>query len=418
MDKTEKKHKVKKPFFRRTGIRILLGLIVVLIALRIALPYIALKYANKALANMHGYYGHVNDIDIALYRGAYKINNIYLHKVDTLTQEETEFFEAGQIDLSVEWQALLDGKIVGELEFRDPRLRFTKDKAEPDDVKKDTTDFRKLLDGFMPLRVNRFEIISGVIQYIDAGSTPKVDIQLDNAHILAENLTSEKDTSLLPATVAADANIYQGHLDLHMRLDPLAKEPTFDMNTELKDTHLPDLNEFFKAYAKLDVNKGTFGLYAEVAAKQGNFIGYVKPVIKDLDVLGPEDRNDNILRKMWEAIAGGVGQLLTNPKHDQVATKIPLKGSFKNSKANLWYAVVEVLRNAFIEALHPSIDQEINIGSVGSDQEKSKGLFGKRDEKKDDKKDDKKEEPKTEKKEKKGLLNKLFKKDKKKEEDK
>ncbi|MCW3072515.1 MAG: hypothetical protein JWO44_2405 [Bacteroidetes bacterium] len=414
MNKNEKKNTGKKPFFKRTSIRILLGLIIVLIGVRIALPYIVLKYANKALSTMHGYYGHVNDIDIALYRGAYKIKNIYLHKVDSVSQQETEFFEARLIDLSVEWSALLDGKIVGELEFDDPRLRFTKDKAEPADVKNDTTDFRKLLDDFMPLRVNRFEIMNGVIQYIDAGSSPKVDIQLDNAHILAENLTSEKDTSLLPATVIADANIYQGHLDLHMRLDPLAKDPTFDLNTELKDTHLPDLNDFFKAYAKLDVNSGIFGLYAEVASKQGNFVGYVKPVIKNLDVLGPEDRKDNILQKIWEGFAGGAAQLLKNQKHDQVATKIPLKGTFKNSKANLLYAVIEVLRNAFIEALHPSIDQEISIGSVGTDPEKHK-LFGKRDEKKEGKK----EEPAPgEKEKKKGLFKKLFNKDKKQEESK
>jgi hypothetical protein len=412
----KKKNTVKKPFFKRLTVRIFLVLIIILIGVRIALPYIALKYANKALSNMHGYYGHVNDIDIALYRGAYKIKNIYLHKVDTVTQQETEFFEARLIDLSVHWKALLEGKIVGELEVDDPRLRFTKDKAEPADVKNDTADLKSMLDKFMPLRINRFEIMNGVIQYIDEGSSPKVDIQLDNAHILAENLTSEKDTSLLPATVVADANIYQGHLELSIRLDPLAKDPTFDMNTELKDTHLPDLNDFFKAYAKLDVNRGTFGLFAELAAKQGNFVGYVKPVIKDLDVLGPEDRKDNILQKIWEGFAGGVGQLLTNQKHDQAATKIPLKGTFKNTKANLLYAVIEVLKNAFIEALHPSLDQEINIGSVGSEPDKSHSLFGKRDkkDKKEDGKEEKKEEPKTDKKEKKGLFKKLFnKKDKK-----
>lgn len=404
-----KVNKERKPFLKRTGVRILLGFIVVLIAVRIALPYIVLKYVNKTLSTMHGYYGHVNDIDIALYRGAYKIENIYLHKIDTVSQQETEFFEARLIDLSVHWKALLDGKIVGELEFTDPRLRFTKDKAEPKDVKNDTADFRALLDDFMPLRVNRFEILNGVIQYIDSTSRPMVNIQMDNAHVLAENLTTEKDTSLLPANVSADANLYRGHLDVKMRLDPLAKEPTFDLNMELNDTYLPDLNDFFQAYAKIDVNKGSFGLYAEVASKQGNFVGYVKPLIKDLDILGKEDRKDNILQQAWEAITGAVGQILKNQRHDQVATKIPLEGNFKKSDTNLWYAILEIFKNAFIQALQPSIDQEVSLSSVEkgipeNSPFKTEGTSEKKEEKKEEKK---------------GFFKKLFnKKDKKKEEDK
>ncbi len=55
------------------------------------------------------------------------------------------------------------------------------------------------------------------------------------------------------------------------------------------------------------------------------FTGYVKPLIKDLDVLGKEDRKDNLLRKLWEAIAGGAGKLFENKSKDQVATKFPLK---------------------------------------------------------------------------------------------
>ncbi len=66
----------------------------------------------------------------------------------------------------------------------------------------------------------------------------------------------------------------------------------FDMNAGLKNTNLPDLNDFLKAYANFDVHEGTFGLYTEVASKDGKFIGYVKSVIKNLNVTGPEGRCD------------------------------------------------------------------------------------------------------------------------------
>jgi len=45
-------------------------IILVLVIFRILLRYILLHYANKTLANVPGYYGHVEDIDVSLYRGA------------------------------------------------------------------------------------------------------------------------------------------------------------------------------------------------------------------------------------------------------------------------------------------------------------------------------------------------------------
>jgi hypothetical protein len=61
-----------------------------------------LHFANKSLAGMNGYYGHIKDIDLAIIRGAYKINSIYISKADTLTGKQTPFFASSEIDLSVE----------------------------------------------------------------------------------------------------------------------------------------------------------------------------------------------------------------------------------------------------------------------------------------------------------------------------
>lgn len=386
------------PHKKRRKLKILISILVILVIIRLILPYIVLHYANKTLANMDGYYGHIDDIDLAIYRGAYKINDIYLHKVDSVTQKQTDFFDCKMIDLSVEWRALFHGRIVGELELNDPDIKFTKDKVEPAQIRADTNDFRKVLDDFMPLKINRFEINNGEIYYRDFTSSPKVDIKMTDIHALALNLSSVVDSSVLPSTVTASANLYRGTLDFNMKLNALAKQSTFDMNAELKDTYLPDLNEFFKAYAKIDVNKGTFGLYTEIAADKGRFTGYVKPLIKDLDVLGKEDREDNILQKMWEGLAGTVGVIFRNQKEDQVATKIPLNGTFNNTDTDIWYAIIDLLRNAFISALQPSIDYQINLGSVAEEREKEekkgflKKVFSKDDpEEKKEKKDRKAE---------------------------
>jgi hypothetical protein len=383
----------KRKMYRRRRFKIVLIILLILIVLRLFLPAIVLHFANKALANIPGYYGYIEDIDIALYRGAYQINNMYLNKVDAKTSKQTDFFRTKSIDLSIHWHALFHGRLVGELVFDSPDLIFTKNKTELSDVKKDTNDFRKLLKDFMPLKVNRWEINNGSIHYVDKSSSPQVDISFQNIYALAQNLRNVDDKkTLLPSTVTAHATAYEGTAFLDMKVNVLSERSTFDLNAEVKNTNLVKLNDFFKAYGNFDVNKGTLSLYTEFAAKGGKYNGYLKPVIKDLDVLGPEDKNDGFLHKIYEGLVGTAGKILENPKEDQVATKIPVHGEFGKSHANTLEAIWELLKNAFIRALMPAIDNKININSVDKEEEEHRSFFGrifhgkkKKDKKKKDK---------------------------------
>lgn len=386
---------------RRTA-KILIGIVVGIVVIRLILPYVILHFANKSLAGMNGYYGHIDDIDLAIIRGAYQIDSIYINKVDrgsedNITAKQTPFFASREIDLSIEWKALFKGSIVGELVFQRPYLLFTKDKVEPKEVVKDSADFRKILDKFMPLNINRCELRGGAIQYKDLSSRPHVDIAMTNVNLLAENLRNSYDSSaVLPASIHATADVYEGKMRFDARLNPLADSPTFDMSAELNNTNLVKLNDFFQAYARVDVNDGRFGLYTEVAAKDEQFKGYVKPVVKNLDILGKEDRKDNLLQKLWEAFAGGAGKLFENKNKDQVATKVPFEGRLDDPKTNIWVAITNILQNAFIHAIQPSIDNEISIASVKENKKEKKTFFqkifsGGDDKNKKDKKSEKKE---------------------------
>lgn len=379
---------------KRKIVAIILIFLALIVAIRLALPYVILHYANKTLAEMDGYNGHIGDIDLALIRGAYKLDSIYINKVDTVSRKETPFLAASVVDLSVEWQSLFKGSLVGEIVVDEPMMRFTKDKVEPKDVQKDSSDFRQVLDEFMPLEINRLEFRNGRLQYVDNTSTPRVNISMTDVDVVALNLKNSYDSAaVLPARIDAEATVYDGRLEMQMKLNPLAEVPTFDLNAEWRNTNLVKLNEFFQAYARIDVNKGTFGLYTEVAAKEGSFTGYVKPLLENVDVLGKEDRSDNILRKAWEGISGTITEIFENQKEETFATKIPLKGEIKDPKANILFAILQILENAFISALQPSIDQQINLNTVDKEQEKE-GFLEKVFGGKDDKNDGKNEEDK------------------------
>lgn len=377
---TRKQKKARKTvFWRSRNAKIILGIVLFIIAARIALPYILLNYANKTLAHVDGYYGHVDDIDVALLRGAYVLDSFYLNKVDSTSGKQTPFLSSRTIDLSLEWGALFHGRVVGELVFEQPQLRFTENKVELAQVSKDTTDFRELLRDFMPVEVNRCEIRDGDLRYIDETASPKVDVSISHLDALATNLKNAyKKNEVLPSTLDANGEVYGGTMKLGMKLNPLAKRPQFDLNANVEKTKLVELNDFFKAYAGFDVNKGEFNMYTEAATKDGKFAGYVKPIIRDLDVVSwqGQDKKDNFFQKVWESVVGGVGEIFENKKKDQIATKIEFRGSIDNPRANVFQSIVMVVQNAFVQALRPSIDNQINLQKLAKeDEEKKGGIF-------------------------------------------
>jgi hypothetical protein len=385
---------LKRWFPRRyKRVRVILIILAVLIALRLALPYIVLYLVNNRLENTPGYYGHVEDVDISLFRGAYVLHNSYLNEVDSVTKEQTPFLEAKKIDLSIHWRELFRGRIVGEVVAENFVVKFTKDKMTPGEVKEDKNILVELGEDFMPLKLNRLEIKQSSVHYLDPYATVPLDLHLDNLYLLAQNLRTEKDTALLPSSLVMSADLYGGKLMVGSKMDLLTDQPTFDLNAGLWNVNLPELNDFFQSYAKLDMNSGKFGVYLEAASRNGALKGYVKPVLKHLDVVGHEDRDDNILSQIWENVVGALAIIFRNQKEDQVATKIPFEGQLKDANADIWVALYEVIYNAFIHALNSSIDNEISIESVNEiSTEKSglKGIFKKDEDKKDQKKGDKK----------------------------
>jgi hypothetical protein len=138
------------------------------------------------------------------------------------------------------------------------------------------------------------------------------------------------------------------------------------------------LNDFLRAYGNFDVKKGNFGLYTEFAAKEGTFGGYVKPIVKDLDVVQWNKEEGDLGQILWESIVGAAAEALQNQRTETLGTKIPITGRFKDPETNTWRAVSYVLRNAFVQALKPSIDASINIYKLDENDKKTllEKIFG------------------------------------------
>jgi hypothetical protein len=372
----------------------LIALLAVLIAIRAVMPHFILRFANRKLDEIPQYRGHIDDVDLSIYRGAYKINGVTLAKISGAST--VPFFSAKAVDFSVEWRALLHGSLVSEVEVFGPKLNFVVAETRKSSQTGVDSSWTDRTDEMFPLSINRFRIHDGEIHFRDLTRTPKVDIHLDQLEAEAVGLTNRPGKGeTLPATFHATARAMdEAKMRIDIRLNPLAKDPTFDMDAELKTLKLVTLNDFLKAYGKVDAEGGTFSMYTEMAADHGNFKGYVKPLLKDVKIFSPGKEEDRgLLKTAWEALVAGVVTVFENhekeeggSRKDQVGTQIPLSGKFSNPNAGIMASVGALLRNAFIRALRPDLAHTVGFKDVsGGKPTKGAGTVEKGELKKDEK---------------------------------
>lgn len=362
------------------------ALLAILIGIRAVLPHYILQFANRKLDQIPEYKGHIDDVDLAIIRGAYKIKGIKLEKIAGASREP--FFSATALDFSVEWRALFHRSLVGEVEVFEPKVNFVVAATKKQSQTSIDTSWEDRCKEMFPLQLNRIRIHDGEIHFRDLTRAPKVNIHLDQLEAEAVGLTNHPGKGeALPATVHISGRaMNEANLRVDIRLDPLAANPTFDMDAELKQLKLTTLNDFLEAYAKIDAKGGTFSLYTEMAADHGSFKGYVKPLLKDVKIFAPGEKKESILQNAWEAVVAGVESVFENHQKQQLATQIPLSGKFANPKAGIIPSVTSLLRNAFIQALHPDLTHSISFQDVnGGKPTKGAGTVKPEDLKKDEK---------------------------------
>lgn len=337
-------------------------LLLALVGFRLYLPTLVLHQVNKRLALLEGYDGHVERIGLSLWRGEYRIYGLRVEKTGGALP--VPFFSAPATGVSLEWRDLLRGRIVAEIWMRGPKLNLVKGPKEGELAAEPNESLAAAMKSMSPVAVNRVTIRDGQIHYRDFSSDPKIDLALTDIEASARNLRNTKGKgSALPADIRISAKAFEtGTLTVSLRAAPLMEDPTFELKQTLTGVELVKLNDLFDAYAKVKVKSGVFGLSAEVAAKDGKFIGYAKPFLKD--VVLDKKAGGNVGKQLWAAAVSSVKWLFSNKSENELAGKIPIEGTFEKAKVGVWAAVGSTLKNAYIKALTPRLEG-VGLKDVG-----------------------------------------------------
>jgi hypothetical protein len=360
----------------RTTAIVLLCVLVVLIAARIAAPLVIEHFLNKKLAALPDYRGSVADVDLSLIDSEFAVDELRLDK--RKGDPKAPFLRVNRIEVDYRWDALFRGRIVADVEVQRPVLNMMPEatqKREPTkqvEQDKEGKAVTETVQTLLPTKIHHLHLIDGAVRFKDIKASPNVDLRLTRLNVFVSDLSNRAEPdSEMPTRGRVSATVQgSGRVRAQFRLNVYAKQPTFDLDLALRGLDVRELKDFTRAYAKFDPERGRAAFYTELIARDGRIRGYFKPMLDNVDVLDAKggDKDDPWYRKAWEGAVGTVEDIFEDQDKDRAATRAPISGRIDSPGFGVWTTIVELVVNAFIEALTPGVEE-----SVGGDAKKGDG---------------------------------------------
>ena len=336
---------------------ILLALLAVAGIARVLAPGYIHRAINRRLSHIPGYAGHVGDVELQLWRGAYRIDNINIVRSNGKVREP--FFTARTVDFSIAWGEMLKKKFVSSIYVTDGRLIFLR--GPTDETSQLTADHRwqDVISDVFPIHITHLEIKGGVIRFVDTTREPRVDIGIEHIDVVATGLRNRpsRRAEVFPATIdISGRSIGNGELRLNAKLEPLADQPHFKLALELRKVSLPALNDLLRAYVGIDVSQGQFDVFGQMAMQKGHFEGYLKPFLDHVDFRNHDDASRKLGARIRKDALVSVIKLFRNNDTQQLATRIPFSGDAQSMDVRTLRTIMNGLHHGFVAALPQSFE--------------------------------------------------------------
>jgi hypothetical protein len=346
-----------------------LGVVAALaVVARLTAPLAVARYVNRQLADMGEYRGSVGEIELSLIRGGYVLHDLTIVKLDA-APGTPPFATIPRMELALQWRALFRGSAVGELVMLSPRVNLVQSEASGEQQLGTGVNWPQEVRDLFPFRLNSVEARDGLVTFRAPGISTNDSLTLRNFAMQLRNLTNVQDVEE-PAFAEIDVRggiMGNAPLTLTGRIDPNETTPTFDVDFSIENARLVDVNPWLREFLKVDAEMGVFSMFAELAAAEGRFEGYVRPILENPQFTSANEDDQGPFRKAWEGLVNLAAKILENREEGQVATQIPLRGEIENPEAGVLAALVNLVRNAFFVAFSRSFEGSISLRDVASD---------------------------------------------------
>ena len=171
-----------------------------------------------------------------------------------------------KLTASVEWRAILLGRVVADFQFDQPKLYINRQhlvKEATDEVPIDKKGWQEALAAVYPLKIDTFKVVDGEVTYVDTAGDRSLGrpITISGLNIRAGNIRNVMSADrVYPSTVKAEAVVFdRGRFTLDGRADFLAiPHPGVNAKLALENIELGTFEPILKQF-NVALRKGVLG---------------------------------------------------------------------------------------------------------------------------------------------------------------
>jgi len=270
----------------------------------------------------------------------------------------------GALDLNGRVQYSKESTIVAinELQLQNAKIDYVHSAAtKPKEVQRVKKVAEKAKeanqDSTVRLKVEHGKILNSEVGFVNQSTDPDYRVFITDMNMDVNNLGNrlEEGTGIVKLT---GKFMGSGSTEVYGAFRPEKPKPDFDMKVKIVKTKVAAFNDVLRAYGDMDTHQGVFAFFSDLSVKNDEIRGYVKPLLKDVEVYDPEqDKDKSLTKKLYEAVVGGVLGLLENKAHHEAATITDMSGPVENPHANTWQIVEKLVQNAFFKAILPGFER-------------------------------------------------------------
>jgi hypothetical protein len=213
------------------------------------------------------------------------------------------------------------------------------------------------------IRADQVSLVRSTLGFVNRAAKPEYRLFLDDAEVHVQNFSNQLTEGTAVAKVTGRF-MGSGRTVVGANFRPETHGPDFALAASIEETDMRALNSLLRAYGNFDVVQGFFSVYTEMRVRNRAVQGYVKPLLRKIDVYDTQqDKEKHLFQQIYEAVVGGVSTLLENIPRREVATQTDISGPLENPQASTWQVLVNLIQNAFFRAILPGFERGLGRAS-------------------------------------------------------
>jgi hypothetical protein len=333
-----------------------LVMILILVAVRLAMPALILKYANDYLASFSPIiHAQIDEIELSIFRGAYRAKGVSVK----FKRMDQKLMTIDSTEVSVAWREIFKGKILADIETLGANIYVSK--AAIEELKKfSPKEAKDAKERTIPLEIERFDLKDSQVTMLDYQVFKRGEkLKIEEINSRITNLTPKESFPLsyftLTAKVQGSAPIKVAG-KVNLKSDPIS----WDVDGTLESFQLPMANQFLKKNVPLTFVHGSADVFAEAKSEGGQIDGYIKPFFNELDVIKTDEEFKGTKHWAFEVVTAISNILLKNTKQNSMATRIPFRFG-KGMEVDTGEAIEKALQHGYETKIKPGLENKYDI---------------------------------------------------------